>query len=270
MVVNNDEIIQLLSSFGLSDYEARAYIGLLRSQPATAYEVARSAGIPTSKIYETINRLLDKNLAQPVSATKGRGQQYMALSAEDFIYLKQRETVRNTERLGPLLSALNNGTDSDFVWQLDSDEQVLDKTRQLIAQAQTALLVSLWPQELEKVAQDLRTAEKRGVQIALVHFGKTQLSIGATFHHPAEETLHAEKGGRSLTLVADGESVVIATFLDTGNTEGAWSRNRAFVLVAEDYVRHDVYITKLTAAMDTEIKRFFGDDYAALRDVFSP
>ena len=184
MVVNNDEIIQLLSSFGLSDYEARAYIGLLRSQPATAYEVARSAGIPTSKIYETINRLLDKNLAQPVSATKGRGQQYMALSAEDFIYLKQRETVRNTERLGPLLSALNNGTDSDFVWQLDSDEQVLDKTRQLIAQAQTALLVSLWPQELEKVAQDLRAAEKRGVQIALVHFGKTQLSIGATFHHP--------------------------------------------------------------------------------------
>jgi sugar-specific transcriptional regulator TrmB len=270
MVVNNDEIIQLLNSFGLSDYEARAYIGLMRSQPATAYEVARSAGIPTSKVYETINRLLDKNLAQPVSAAKGRGQQYMALNAEDFIYLKQRETVRNTERLGPLLSALNNGADSDFVWQLDSDEQVFDKMRQLIAQAQTALLVSLWPQELEKVAQDLKAAEKRGVQIALVHFGKPQRSIGATFHHPAAETLHAEKGGRSLTLVADGESVVIATFLDTGDTEGAWSRNRAFVLVAEDYVRHDVYITKLTAAMDTEIKRFFGDDYAALRDVFSP
>ncbi|MFT7693875.1 MAG: hypothetical protein ACI8P2_002504, partial [Candidatus Latescibacterota bacterium] len=76
--------------------------------------------------------------------------------------------------------------------------------------------------------------------------------------------------GRSLTLVVDSKSVVIATYLDNGRTEGAWSRNRAFVLVAEDYVRHDVYTTKLTAAMDAEIKRFFGDDYAALRDVFSP
>ncbi len=269
MVVNN-EIIQLLSNFGLGDYEARAYVGLMRCQPATAYEVARSAGIPTSKIYETVNRLLDKKLAQPVAIKKERGQQYMALSAEDFIYLQQRETARHTERLGPLLKTLNNGADADFVWQLDSDEQVFDKTRQLIGQAHTALLVSLWPQEVEKISDDLRDAEKRGVKIALVHFGKMQLSIGATFYHPAEETLHAEKGGRSLTLVADGESVVIATFLDTGRTEGAWSRNRAFVLVAEDYVRHDVYITKLTAAMDAEIKRFFGDDYAALRDVFSP
>jgi len=269
MVVNN-EIIQLLSSFGLSDYEARAYAGLMRTQPATAYEVARATGIATSKIYETINRLLDKSLAQPVSAKKGRGQQYMALSAEDFIYLKQQETTRNTERLGPLLKTLNNGANADFVWQLDSAEQVLDKTRQLIGQAENTLLVSLWPQELELVEKDLRQAEARGVKIALVHFGKPQISIGATFHHPAEETLHAEKGGRSLTLVVDEKSVVIATYLDNGCTEGAWSRNRAFVLVAEDYVRHDVYITKLTAAMNTEIKRFFGEDYASLRDVFSP
>ncbi|MFT5090188.1 MAG: sugar-specific transcriptional regulator TrmB [Candidatus Latescibacterota bacterium] len=269
MVVNND-IFQLLSSFGLSDYEARSYVGLLGCQPATAYEVARTAGIPTSKIYETINRLLDKSLAQPVSAKKGRGQQYMALSVEDFIRLKQQETMRNTERLGPLLKTLNNGADTDFVWQLDTADQVLDKTRQLIGQAENELLVSLWPEELELLREDLVQAENRGVRIALVHFGKPQISIGATFHHPAEETLHAEKGGRSLTLVVDSKSVVIATYLDNGRTEGAWSRNRAFVLVAEDYVRHDVYTTKLTAAMDAEIKRFFGDDYAALRDVFSP
>jgi len=269
MVVNN-EIKDLLIDLGLTEYEARAYVALMGSQPATAYELAKNAGIPSSKIYETVNRLQNKGLAQPVSADQDRGQRYMALNPEDFIYLKREETARKTSRLGPLLSAVSNQADADFVWKLTGAEPVLDKARQLIRQAEHNLLVSLWPEELEELEADLQDAEKRGVKIALVHFGVPHQRIGATFHHPAEKTLYEEKGGRGLTLVADSQAVVIATFFASGSVEGAWSRNRAFVIVAEDYVRHDVYITKVTATMDAELKKRFGDSYQELRDVFKP
>lgn len=269
MVVNS-EITELLVDLGLSDYEARAYASLMRCQPATAYELAKQAGIPSSKIYEAVKRLQAKGLAQPVSADTDRGQRYMALNPDDFIYLKREETARKTARLAPLLSQLSNGADADFVWQLSGADPVFDKARQLICQSTDYLLVSLWPEELEALATDLEEAEKRGVRIALVHFGLPGKKIGATFHHPAEETLYEEKGGRGLTLVADGHGVMTATFSSDGRVEGAWSRNHAFTILAEDYVRHDVYITKLTATMDAEIKERFGDNYQDLRDVFKP
>ena len=54
MVVNN--IIQQIMTLGFTEYEARAYVSLIKIQPATAYELSRESGIPSSKIYEIIAR----------------------------------------------------------------------------------------------------------------------------------------------------------------------------------------------------------------------
>ena len=40
-------------------------------------------------------------------------------------------------------------------------------------------------------------------------------------------------------------------------------------VVAEDYVRHDVYITKVIATMGDDLQKHFGPDYARLREVFA-
>ena len=267
MVVNT-EAQGLLIDLGLTEYEARAYVALMQCQPATAYELSRISGIPSSKIYETVSRLEEKGLAQPTSEVRGRGQRYMALNSEDFMCQRREETTRKTARLGPLLSAIGSDPSADLIWKLTGRDPVLDRARQLIGQAGSFLLVSLWPEELHELETDLRKADARGVRIALVHFGAPASRVGATFHHPAERTLYDEKGGRGLTLVCDGLSAATATFFADGRIEGAWSRNRAFVTLAEDYVRHDVYITKVTATMDTELRGRFGDEYEDLRDVF--
>jgi len=259
----------LLLELGLGDNEALAYLSLLGCQPATAYELSKVSGIPSSKIYETANRLLDKGLIEPVSADKGRGQRYIALGAEDFIAARQQAVARTTKALAPLLRDAGNGVEAEFIWQLGTAEDVIDKARQLLQDAKTAILVSLWPEELAILSDDLRDAEKRGVQIALVHYGPPSEAIGATYHHPVEDTVRRERGGRSLSLVVDSHCVVIATLFDDGRVEGAWSRNRAFVFVAEDYVRHDVYITKVTATMGAELQQQFGPDYARLREIFA-
>ncbi len=130
------------------------------------------------------------------------------------------------------------------------------------------MLASLWQTEFDTFYDELQAAEQRGVRLALVHYGSPARRLGATFHHPVEETIRRERGGCGLTLVVDQRYVVIATYFDDGRVEAAWSRNRAFVFVAEDFVRHDVYITKVTATMDNDLKRTFGADYGILRDVF--
>lgn len=269
MVVNK-KIELLLTELGLTDYQARSYLALLTCQPATAYEIAKESGIPSSKIYETVSRLLEKKLIQAVENKKDRGQKYVALNAKDFVNTKQEETIRKTERLNGLLDSIEINDTNNLIWSLNDEQSVYDKAKQFIRQAQSSILISLWAEELTVLEENLQDAEDRGIKIALVHFGIPKKKIGTTFHHPVEQTLYQEKGGRSLTLVVDSELMVVATFLDKGGIEGAWSRNHAFVKVAEDYVRHDVYITKVVATMGKELQQVFGENYADLRNIFKP
>jgi sugar-specific transcriptional regulator TrmB len=263
-----DKATQLIQQLGFTNYEARAYVSLLSCQPASAYEVAKQSGMPSSKIYETLNKLVAKGIVQPTSEA-GQGQHYVALNATDFSQQIRDTTRSQTEELLPLLQQVNESPTGEFIWPLTSQQQIRGKAEEMIRQARSSILISCWQQELDWLSTDLKDAESRGLQIALVHFGEPLQTIGATYHHPIEQTLYEEKGGRGLTLVVDSNMVLIANYKSNGNIDAAWSRNQAFVTVADDYVKHDVYITKVTRFLKQQMQARFGDQYEKLRDVFN-
>ena len=55
-----DEIIKELQKLGFSQYECKAYIGVLKHYPVTGYEVSKQTGVPRSMIYEVLGKLMDK------------------------------------------------------------------------------------------------------------------------------------------------------------------------------------------------------------------
>lgn len=262
------EVSEQLKSLGFTTNEAKAYLALLGCQPATAYEIAKTAGLPTSKIYETVARLVSRAVLQANEDETGT-QQYYALNPSDLMRSIRNNIIKDTERLLPELQKVPTNNQSNLIWPLLNSHQVENRALEIINQATTSILVSLWPEELDWCEGSLMDAEARGVNIALVHFGEPTRKIGATYHHPVQETLYAEKGGRGLTVVVDGAQVVIANFQVSGEIDGAWSRNKSFVTVAEDYVKHDVYITKVTRFLGPEVVARFGENYSRLRDVFN-
>lgn len=267
MVVN--KVSQILIQLGLSDYEAKAYVALLSNQPATAYEIAKHSGVPSSKIYEIVSRMSGKGLFLAVNEAQERGKQYFAISVDDFVARKKSETEDQTSLLLSAAQGLSNEGDTNIIWPLNDESLVYSKARQLIKEATDTCLISLWPEDLKHLKTELKQACEQGVKVALVHFGLPTETIGATYYHPEEKTLYAEKNGRGFTLVTDGSAVVMATFMPEGGVQGSWSHNQTFVTVAEDYIRHDVYITKVTSAMEIQVKAEFGDNYEKLRDVFT-
>ena len=80
MVVN---IVENLVKLGFTTYEARAYVALLDSHPATAYEAAKLSGLPTSKIYQVLSRLQEKGMVMEM-VEKGR-RQFVPLEAGEFV-----------------------------------------------------------------------------------------------------------------------------------------------------------------------------------------
>jgi len=257
-----------LKNLGFTSNEAKAYVTLLGCQPSSAYEIAKRAGLPTSKIYETVARLTAKGVFQASEDDSGN-QQYFAMAPRDLMDSIRNKTIIETEQLLNVLEKIPSTDQSNLIWPLLDSNQIISRSLELINQATDTLLISLWPEELAWCERALRDAEKRKVKVALVHFGQPKTQIGATYHHPVEKTLYAEKEGRGLTIVSDGAQVVIANFKIGGDVDGAWSRNESFVTVAEDYVKHDVYITKVTKFLGPEVTKRFGEDYQQLRDVFN-
>ncbi|HEY7523006.1 MAG TPA: helix-turn-helix domain-containing protein [Candidatus Limnocylindrales bacterium] len=67
---------------GLTTYEARAYVTLIRRDSFTAAQVSRQAGLPRQRIYDVLGSLVQKGLA---STRPGRVVKYAAIAPEQAL-----------------------------------------------------------------------------------------------------------------------------------------------------------------------------------------
>ena len=56
---HKDVLAEALQGLGLSLYEARLYLGLLKGGPQNGNELSRSSGVPSSKVYGMLDRLVE-------------------------------------------------------------------------------------------------------------------------------------------------------------------------------------------------------------------
>lgn len=262
MVVNT---VERLKELGFTDYEARVYVELLSRSPATAYEIGKGSGVPTSKIYEVIARLSEKGLVLEIS--ENGKKRYLPMEPDDFMETYRTRMDRTLETLSADFARLRGDTNVSYIWNLANRAEFLDQVRRMIGGAKTSLLISAWNDEIKPLAGELSAREKE-LRVALVHFGEPELTFGQTYVHPIADTLYQERGGRGFSLVADGREAIMATFYADGGTDGAWSRNPGFVLLAEDYIKHDIYIMKIVRRFNPILEERFGSGYAMLRDVY--
>ncbi len=265
MVVN---IVDELRILGFSEYEARSYMALLSSGEAlTAYEIAKGAGLPTSKIYQVLARLEEREL---VSIVDGKGKKKFTAMDPDEFFSQFRQGVNDTiSRVRRELKTLKGSVSASAIWNFRDYDSFRERCVRMVQASSTNLLISSWKEELDFLADYLKTAQSRGVKIAVVHFGQTGMRCGAMFQHPIEDTLYQERGGRGFVMVADSKEAVLATIYGESVVEGAFSMNRGFILLAEDYIKHDIYVMKIVRRMEKELIERFGERYRKLRDVFS-
>jgi sugar-specific transcriptional regulator TrmB len=256
-----------LKEIGFSEYEARAYVSALKLQSATAYELAQDSGIPTSKIYETVGRLQEKKLLFEVADEKKK--KFAPLGGEEFLDQARHLSDQRFADLSRDLKALPQAKEVSFIWNIHDYDFLIEKSLKAIEEAGNTILLSLWPEELKTVLAALESAVARGVKTAVIHFGDPVRKVGQFFTHPIKDTLYAERGGRGFTLVADSRIAVMGTIFEKRKVEGAWSANRGFVVLAEDYLKHDIYIMKIVNRFDRELIAKFGKNYAKLRDIFT-
>ncbi len=263
MVVNT---IEQLKEIGLSEYESRIYTTLLKDSPLTAYEAAKQAGIPTSKVYGVIDKLSEQGILLEIP--EGSRKKYSPLDPDEFL---EKYRFHMNKVLDTLTKSLKKGDDEglNYIWNLNDYSSFMEKAEREIAGAEETILISLWPEEQEVVEPFLKDRNEQGVKISTVLFSENSEGTGQIFPHPIKDTLYNEKGGRGFTLVVDGKTAIVGTISKDKNVDGAYSRGPGFVLLAEDYIKHDVYIMKIVQRFDKLLIDTFGPGYIMLRNIFS-
>jgi sugar-specific transcriptional regulator TrmB len=265
MVVNR--LISNLLDLGFSEYEAKAYTALIGNNPATAYQLSKLSRIPSSKIYEVLSRLIDKGAVFILEDKNIK--QYIPINTEEFIENRKGRLETTIKELKEDFKNISYKSEVSYIWNLHDYDYLIDKTERMIMKARRSLLISTWHQEMIRLSDALKKKESTGIPVSIVHFGEVKINIGRIFQHPIEDTIYSEKGGRGFAIVADSASALMGTVFEDQIVEGAWSTNKGFVTLAEDYIKHDIYIMKIVKRFDKALIKRFGINYEKLRDVFN-
>lgn len=275
MIVSDDSdvsfqsLVRDLQDLGLNDYEARAYIALLRLQPATAYEVSKEANLPKANSYTVLESLSKKEAVQPVSEGPVR---YMAVPPERLFDSIAEKTARRCDRVKEGLSKLAEAPRHEYVWSINGAEAVSERIHQMIRDARDHVWIKASEDSIEPYRNSLRDAADRGVEILIILFGADPQRF--RFGSRTKVWLHEGNGvpvGNSpflITMTRDFEEALLAEVRD--QTYGSYTRSRPLVTVADTLIRHEIYFAEIFEVMGEEIQERFGPALFELRQKYLP
>lgn len=256
-------ICSRFEKLGLTNYEARVYMFLLRNGQSYGNEISKNTGVPGSKIYETLSRLVDKGLAHLIQSKPIR---YQALPLKEFLNRWQADASRTIEYLRENEDQIVTKPQNELLWHISGKKQIMEKIKEIIDSAENSILISLWPEGAAEVEENLRRADERNVQITSIQFGETSLNIGRVFKHLNTPTVE-ERHGSELFILADRKKGMFMCYESPKGWVGYHSSSPGIARVIENYIRHDIYINKMIWEHYDIVVSSYGEDMRGLIDL---
>ena len=165
-----NEAIDVLESLGLSRYEAKVYLALLKLGEATAQEIAEEAGIPYSKIHSILNALANKGLIEIILLRPKKYRPINPQTALTVIANKLKERIDKAKEaiLSLALQYREAPKIVDLEFGVIQDREILEVLAiSLISGATKELLLSVPIDFALKVNHILEELRDRNIHIAL-------------------------------------------------------------------------------------------------------
>jgi len=237
-----------LVKIGFSEYEAKAYVALLRENPITGYQLAKLSSVPRSMIYEVLGKLTARGAA--MTLRKEGSTRYAPVQAKEFLDQLHREHEELVTSLKDDLTTLDSASDLEYVWNIEGHENIMAKVEEMIDQAERRIYLSLLPATFPALRSALERAIGRGVQVVIYSTSDLELPGGQVIATPVPEAAQERVEGLWLVLVIDGEEVLIGELLTENQARASWTGSPLFVFVAEHHLRTDLYLPHVLSLLE--------------------
>jgi sugar-specific transcriptional regulator TrmB len=250
------KIISLMQSIGFTQYESQVYLALLKQSNVTGYELAKLSGVPASKIYPILNRLINKEVIQAIDTEP---KKYIPQPPHEILSRLRSDYSSAFDILDERLEHIYSEEEAanDHIWNISGHKIIIRKVIDFINECKEKLYLSVWDEELDEISEALLFAMDRGVKISIVHFGNKLLGIENEYKHGREHSIRIERGGRRIALIVDDKKVILGHFSEDGSSNAAWTINKGLVLLAKDYIIHDIYSIRIVQKYGDEAMTIF-------------
>lgn len=252
------DTVDRLVKLGFSEYEAKAYVALLRENPATGYHVSKVSGVPRSMVYEVLGKLTGRGAAMELR--KEGKTQYAPVPPKEYLGQVHREHEELVRALKDDLEGLGKTSDLEYVWNIEGRDNVMTKARQMIKSAEDAIYMAVLPSTFPPLKPELEEAVARGVRVVAYSSGSLDLAgARVVVASMSEEDLKTAEG-LGLVLVIDGDEVLIGERLTAAKARSSWTRNPLFVLIAEHHLRTDLYLPRILEMLGERAEEVIHED----------
>ncbi len=275
--MNLETAYQAITAIGFGEYEARAYCALLSISPANGYQVATRSGVPRAKVYQTLDRLVDKGAAVRAGTANADAKVYVAVDPETLVLNIQKDSNDACEHALKELRRLQDEPDVvEFLWTITSRKDLVHRAQTLTDGAQSTLHVALWAEEFDAVLPNLIKAAKRRLRMAVLLYSHhegivelQELGAGAVLHGK-NKMLAVPELGRQFVLAADRKECITGSIFADGAMDGVYSKNRGLVSNTVDLVNHEIYLERIIDEVGSPVTDFYGRDLDRLNSFDSP
>lgn len=250
--MEKNEIFEVLKELGLSDYEAKAYTELVLLGPSNANDLSKVSNIPRSKIYEVLERLMEK---QMVEVFEEKPKIFRAIDASVTIknLLEEKEGyLKNIkEKAKKVISYLKifekKGEEIEGIWEHNSERAIeaLNKLGEMLERAKSyAIDITRDFSFSQRLREAIRSCVKRGVKLKIICMGITKENFQrAKWYYEQRIPLRVfEVKVHPRILVVDGKEVAIR--LDSSPIARRfrfriiWSNEPSFVTMMDNYMKN--------------------------------
>ena len=178
----------MLRQLGLTEYEVKAYLALLKTEPTTAYKLGKLSGIPTGRIYDVADNLVSKGMFSVLSEKP----KYLKainpkIAVSALLTKKENEWKKSKEQINKIISKLEKK-------KIQEEPITLSKGRESFYY-NILDLYNLAQKEILTIVGGL-TAVKKGVDLETA--SKTAIKKGVNYKMIVPLTKKNEKVARKL------------------------------------------------------------------------
>ncbi|WP_431602529.1 TrmB family transcriptional regulator [Ruminiclostridium papyrosolvens] len=224
------DIIDALMQAGFTRHESVLYVTLCREGELTGYEASKLTGIPRSNAYLGLAGLCDKGGAYKISSETA---QYGAVPVNELVEnLKRRfsQIIKVIEEIPKV-----NIPRDTFV-TINGTQQIVNKMKNLINEAQYRIYISIARNQLELVHNELICAKERGLKVVLITSDCTGMEGFTCYMSP-------KKPG-SVRLITDSSNVLTG-HLSEFDATGLFSMNQNMVDVIKDSLTNEIKLINI-------------------------
>ncbi|MET9080744.1 helix-turn-helix domain-containing protein [Streptomyces sp. NPDC004237] len=267
MVGNGAGIAQQLTELGFSQYEARAYIGLLGQDPLTGYALANLTGIPQPKVYETLRRLAEKRAVVQIGSDPAR---FVAVPTEHLLSQLDADFRRRLAEAKAGFAELGRGSGDEELRVLRSPRgwaAIIRHAGALLDGAERHVYLSAHADQLGELGPPIRRADERGVRLDVLCFGSVDLELtnGRLLRHASTDGMvYRRHQARHVACVADGRDTLWALAADGTQWDAVVAADPLLAAVVKGYVRHDLYLQEIFADFPDQLEEAYGPGLAKL------